>query len=134
MKSQSKNDWKPISQRAFEELLERKVAQLTPNVRKTFDACVTGITEQSCQRREQYGLEHVFVVAQSGARLLFFDDVEDEFAVASPGSDGVLRNWSTSGPLSVAISHLREAAPDRDLAALGGTMPGLKNIPRRRPR
>lgn len=35
--------------------------------------------------------EDVFVVAQAGTKLIYYDDIEDGFEVATPEADGVLR-------------------------------------------
>jgi hypothetical protein len=37
--------------------------------------------------------EYVFVLAKKEERLLYYDDVEEDFGVAIPDEDGVLRNW-----------------------------------------
>jgi hypothetical protein len=44
--------------------------------------------------------EQVFVVVKNGNRVLYFDDVEDEFGVAIPDGDGVMREWGlrSAGP------------------------------------
>jgi hypothetical protein len=54
--------------------------------------------------------EHVFVVAKTGEHLLYYDDVEEDFGVAIPDGDGVLRNWGNFGPLVRAVLVLDEIA------------------------
>jgi hypothetical protein len=48
----------------------------------------------------------VFVVARNGNRLLFFDDVEEEFGVGVPNGDAILRDLGTFGPLVAAVLAL----------------------------
>jgi hypothetical protein len=47
-------------------------------------------------------------VAKNGGRLLYYDDVEEDFGVATPDADGVLRNWGNYGPFVRAILVLDE--------------------------
>jgi hypothetical protein len=111
MNPDSRNDWQPLSRAGFEDVLKREVTQLPPEALKIYDAYASGIVEQPCYRSEQYGIERVFVVARHGARVLLFDDVEDEFAVGVPDNDGVLRDWGLYGPLLVAVRGLAEELP-----------------------
>jgi len=111
MNLDSRHDWHPLSRVGLEDVLKREVTQLPPEALKTYEAHAIGIVEQPCYRSEEYGLERVFVVARRGARVLLFDDVEDEFALGMPDSDGVLRDWSLCGPLRVAIRALADELP-----------------------
>lgn len=106
MPTDSKDEWNPLSRPRFEEILAEEVASLPPDARKIYEGNAIGVVEQSCYRSEQYGIEHVFVVARAGARLLLFDDVEDEFAIGVPDSDGVLKNWALYGELVFALRNL----------------------------
>ena len=111
MNPDSRHDWQPLSRAGFEDVLKQEVTQLTPEALKIYEAYASGIVEQPCYRSGQYGIERVFVVARHGERLLLFDDVEDEFAVGVPDSDGVLRDWGLYGPLLVAVRGLAEELP-----------------------
>ena len=51
-------------------------------------------------------MEQFFVVAKNGNHLLYFDDVEEEFGVAIPDGDGVMREWGNYGPLVLALRVL----------------------------
>ncbi|HKS76045.1 MAG TPA: hypothetical protein VJQ82_22725 [Terriglobales bacterium] len=106
MASDSENEWNPISRPEFDERLEEEVADLCPDTRKIYEENTIVIVAQPCFRSQLYGIEHVFVVARAGARLLFFDDVEDEFAVGEPDKDGVLRKWGLCGELRSALLNL----------------------------
>jgi len=99
-------DWKPIARAEFEVILQEEFAKLPAEELKLYETYATALLEQPCYRSEQYGIERVFVVARAGRRLLLFDDVDDEFAIGIPDSDGVLRNWSLYGTLAVAVRNL----------------------------
>lgn len=62
--------------------------------------------EVPCDRRDAYGIERVFVIARNGAEVLLFDDVDDEFAIVVPNSDGILRKWGLCGSLLDALRLL----------------------------
>jgi hypothetical protein len=40
--------------------------------------------------------------------LLYFDDVEEDFGVAIPDEDGVLRGWGNYGSLAAAVLVLHK--------------------------
>jgi hypothetical protein len=111
MNLDSRHDWQRLSKVEFEDVLKREVTQLPPEALKIYEAHASGIVEQPCYRSQEYGIERVFVVARRGARVLLFDDVEDEFAVGVPDSNGVLRAWGLYGPLLVAIRGLADELP-----------------------
>jgi hypothetical protein len=73
---------------------------------KAYDRYSTAPFEQSFLRDSLSSVERVFVVAKNGNRSLFFDDVEEEFGIGIPDSDGVLRNPGTFGPLVAAVIEL----------------------------
>jgi len=90
-------------------------------------------------------LEEVYVVAIKDGEAIYWEDVEEGFNVSPISSDNSLLNrYCNQDPLGVALNSWiegrsrmlpqtlihRETA--RNLAALGGTQPGLKQIPRRR--
>jgi hypothetical protein len=60
-----------------------------------------------CRRSRGGPLETVFVVARHGRKLLFFDDVEEEFAIGVPGEGDVLDTWDSYGELGYAIQALQ---------------------------
>ena len=97
------DDWKPISRADLDSRLKSEVAALPPDALRTYKEHAVAIVEQPCFRSEQYGPERVFVVARSDARLMVFDDVEDEFAIGVPDEDGILRTWGLYGDLVDAL-------------------------------
>ena len=93
------DDWKPIRLADFESRLNTEISALPADLLNTYKQHATAITEQPCFRSQQYGTERVFAVARSDARVLIFDDVEDELAIGVPDEDGVLRSWGLYGDL-----------------------------------
>jgi len=51
--------------------------------------------------------ESVFVIAEIGARVLFYDDVEEDFEVATPDRSGVIRNITGQFELRHALAQIR---------------------------
>ncbi len=111
MGSDSKDEWTPLPRSRFDEILGDEVANLPPDALKVYEGYATGVVKQLCDRGEQYGIEQVFVVARAGARLLLFDDSEDEFGIGVPDHDGVLRNWDLYGELVFALRNLKGDSP-----------------------
>ncbi len=107
MNTDSANDWEPLSRAQFEDILNEEVAQLPADTLAMYDTYGIGIEERPCYRSEPYGVERVFVVARAGEQLLLLDDVEDEFSIGAPDSDGVLRHWGLCGTLNTAIRLLQ---------------------------
>jgi hypothetical protein len=103
--------WNPISRDVFERILEEEIEALTPAALKAYEKYATAPFEQPCARSVDSGIERVFVVARNENRLLFFDDVEEDFGVGVPDSDGILRDLGTFGPLVAAVLVLDKGEP-----------------------
>jgi hypothetical protein len=101
--------WSPVSKETFERILREEIASLTPEATKAYEKYSVTTYEQRCERSVDSGIERVFVVARKGNRLLFFDDVEDEFGIGVPDGDAILRDLGTFGQLVAAVLAL-----DRD--------------------
>ena len=99
-------EWKAVSRDVFQTILDEEIAELLPETAAILRLHTVPIFEKPCIRDAQHGTERVFVVAQNGTRLLFYDDVEEEFAVEVPDTDGVLRRWGTHAGLGVAVLAL----------------------------
>jgi hypothetical protein len=100
--------WQKVSREKFQFILDKEIATLPPEAANRLMACSVSIFEQPFFRSEDYGVEKVFVIARSGNRVLFFDDVEEEFGVGIPDRDGILRCCGTFGPLAAAARALDE--------------------------
>jgi hypothetical protein len=92
-------DWVPVSKEKFEAILTDELETLRPEVIRLYEQYAVQPFQQPCVREENSGIEHVFVLAKKQQRLLYYDDVEEDFGVAILDGDGVLRNWGNYGPL-----------------------------------
>ena len=95
------------------------MAGLPPDALKTCKDPGIDVVEQACHRSEQHGIEHIFVVARAGVRLLLSDDAEDEFAVGEVDADGVLRKWDLYGELVFALRNFPVNECDRLISTVG---------------
>ena len=105
-------DWVPVSKETFEAILAEELETLRPEVMRLYEQYAVPPFQQPCVREENSGTEHVFVLAKKEERLLYYDDVEEDFGVAIPDGDGVLRNWGNYGPLVRAVVVLDEDSTD----------------------
>jgi|SRR6267154_2225393 len=103
-------EWVPASRERFERILAEETRALRPEVMRLYEQYAVSPFQQPCLREQNSPTERVFVVAKNGHRLLYYDDVEEDFGVATPDADGVLRNWGNYGPLVRAILVLDENA------------------------
>jgi hypothetical protein len=99
-------EWQKVSRERFQSILDEEVAALPQEAAKILKVRAVPIFEQPCLRSEDYGIEKVFAVARAENRVLFFDDVEDEFGVGIPDNDGVLRDLGTFGSFIAAVLAL----------------------------
>jgi len=102
--------WRPVSRELFDKILKEEVKALTPTAMQIYARFAVPPFEQLCSRSVEYGVERVFVVARDENRLLFFDDVEEDFGVGIPDEDGILRDMDTFGPLVAAVLALGKGA------------------------
>ena len=101
-------DWTPISEEQFTKILSNEVSSLAPDVLRLYQQYAVKPYQLPCARLQDSALEQVFVLAKNGNRLLYFDDVEEDFGVATPDDDGVMREWGNYGPLVRALLILDE--------------------------
>ena len=109
--------WKPISENEFDALLIAESAELSEDARKALRKFGIGrVPMQIVRRRIDGGAgvpERVFVVARLANSVLFYDDVEEEFAVATIDTDEVIRDWSLWGALDFGLKNFPHAGPVR---------------------
>jgi hypothetical protein len=101
-------EWQKVSRRKFQSILDGEVAALTPEAARIFKVHTVPIFEQPCLRGENCDVEKVFAVARAENRVLFFDDVEEDFGVGVPDGDGILRGLGTFGSLVAAVLALND--------------------------
>jgi|HubBroStandDraft_2_1064218.scaffolds.fasta_scaffold41953_2 hypothetical protein len=105
-------DWVPVSKEKFEGILAEERAALRPEVMWLYEQYAVIPFQLPCIRDENSVTEYVFVLAKKEERLLYYDDVEEDFGVATPDGDGVLRTWGNYGPLVRAVLVLDEDSTD----------------------
>ena len=105
-------DWVPVSKEKFEGILAEELVALRPEVIALYEQYAVPPFRLPCLRNENSVTEYVFVLAKKEERLLYYDDVEEDFGVAIPDEDGVLKNWGNYGPLVRAVLVLDEDSTD----------------------
>ncbi|HXE33308.1 MAG TPA: hypothetical protein VN087_05300 [Verrucomicrobiae bacterium] len=101
-------DWAPVSKERFDEILSREISSLAPGVQRLYEQYAVQPFHLPCLRDQGAVREQVFVVAKKGNRLLYFDEVEEDFGITIPDEGGVMREWGNYGPLVRALLVLDE--------------------------
>jgi len=99
-------DWKPIGEQMLREQLQREIEALPEYVRELFQKYSVPIYRLTCLRTADAGEEKVYVVARLENRVLFFDDVEDEYGVGTVWEGTMLKDWDLYGSLQAALVGL----------------------------
>ncbi|MBZ0150429.1 MAG: hypothetical protein K8J09_02780 [Planctomycetes bacterium] len=96
--------WKAIRDEEFDELFQEQYRDLTPEARAVFERYRVPFWKATIRRPESAGDEHVFVVAQSGDGILYFDDVEYGFNISTVDDEGtVLHPGASQATLAEAV-------------------------------
>jgi hypothetical protein len=93
--------WQPITEKDLSLQIEEELSQMPEEARQKFERIRTPMTTIACWRSEHYGEERLWVLGRSGNKLLAFDDVEEDFAIADIASPDALplKHWTLFGPL-----------------------------------
>ena len=102
------DNWSPISRAEFEALLLEEIAAFEATDNDLWSRYKVAVRTAPIVRSREYETEHVFVVAALADRVLFFDDVEDEFGVARLSEKGPLEDYGTYGELRFALRGLAQ--------------------------
>ena len=96
--------WKAIRDEEFDELFQEQYRDLTPEARAVFERHRVPFWKATIRRSESAGDEKVFVVAQSGDGILYFDDVEYGFNILTVDDEGrVLQPGGSQATLAEAV-------------------------------
>jgi hypothetical protein len=101
--------WTPISDAEFGELLAAEVAALHPVSRQKYERYRVAPWHASIRRPGSGTDEQVFVVAQDGELAVFYCDVEDEFGLARLDGSGRIEEYSFVGDLTYALFGFPES-------------------------
>jgi len=102
------DEWTPISDAEFGELLAAQVAALRPESRERYQRYRVGPWRATIRRPGSHADESVFVVAQDGELAVFFCDVEEEFGPARIDCSGRIKEYAFIGDLTYALSGFPE--------------------------
>jgi hypothetical protein len=100
--------WQPIKRSELDELLAKQTAELSAESRKRYARYRIEPRQATYRRSEQYKDEGVWVVAQADDFVVFFDDVEDEFAVGRVDEADRLYHVDLLGELTDALFEFPE--------------------------
>lgn len=95
-------EWQPISEAKFRILMTDQVSRLDDDLRPAWERYgLSSPVQIQCLRSNSDGSpaepEPMFCVARDGARVLIYDDVEEDFGTGVLDADGVLRGWGAYG-------------------------------------
>jgi len=109
--------WRPISESEFDGLLIAETTQLGEESRAALSAygirCVAMQIVRPLPDAGPTVPVRVFAVARLGNTVLFYDDVEEEFAVATVDAEEVIRDWSLWGRMDHGLRNFPRAGPVR---------------------
>ncbi|HEY8751066.1 MAG TPA: hypothetical protein VIM11_23985 [Tepidisphaeraceae bacterium] len=95
--------WRPTTHAELVSLLADAEEQLTGASQGNYRKYKVAPWQATICRGEEYGIEKVWVVAQSDHQVIFFDDIEDEFACGKFDSDGQITSAALIGDLQYAM-------------------------------
>ncbi len=96
--------WKPITEDELAELIRQQFTECEPDQRATFEQYRVALRRAPIMRYGKH--EKVFVVAQRGNEVLYFEDVEDGFNFSPVDADGrILEHWCDQDELRHALWH-----------------------------
>jgi hypothetical protein len=88
--------WEPITRAELDVLLGKELESLDPETRAVYERYRIE-PEVTYRVFKQNSAEPVpsFVIARSGADVLFYDDIEEEWGTAAVSPDGRVYDWGT---------------------------------------
>ena len=97
-------EWHPIEKEELEEIIREDLALCKPEQRAVFEKYRVPLRRAPIER---YGkLEYVFIVAQRGDEVMYFEDVEEGFNFSPVDSEGkILQHWCNQDELTFALWH-----------------------------
>ena len=97
------SDWQAATAEDVRRAIDQERKQVDPAL---WASLASLLVEPYPSTVERFGLtECAFVVAKSGSRVVFFDDIEEDFGTADEVS-GSLANCASYGPLFLALKEV----------------------------
>ena len=98
--------WKPITEDEFSQLFDEQYNALDHKEKHLFDRYWVRPWRAVIRRSEDSGDEQVFVVAQTGGGVLYFDDVEYGFNISGVDESGrILTPGGSQNTLKEAVAE-----------------------------
>jgi hypothetical protein len=98
--------WRPKADNEFKLLLQREVDQLPTELRQKLESIAVPVYKLSLPNRDSSSEKNIFVFGKFKDRILFYDDVEDEFGTAHAGLGQATLDYSLYGLLEHALQGL----------------------------
>jgi hypothetical protein len=103
------DDRVPITEDELTTRLTKEIADLSENSRQRFSSTSIKPRLATVRGSDEHRDENVWVVAQAGDCVIFFDDDEDEFAVGRVDQENHLLDFGLMGDLTDALHGFPEA-------------------------
>ena len=87
-------NWEPITQTELEREIEIQLAELSPEQRAFFQSILVPLRAVPIVRWGE--LEKVFVVAEFKEVVVFYEDIEEGFEIATLNESGVISEYGSS--------------------------------------
>ncbi len=101
------DDWQPISAEELRLRVDEERRQLSDREQQTFDEWKVPLgTRGKVAHFSTDGVEVVFIIARRNSIVVFFDDVEDEFATGVIDSDDNITEAGLCGDLCDAVRNV----------------------------
>lgn len=96
------SDWSPATKEEVERAIEREADRIDPGSWQQFAHMLVDPYPLSIERFGQ--IERAYVVAKAAQRVVYFDDIEDDFGTAAD-VDGRLTDPASYGALVLALKQ-----------------------------
>jgi len=97
--------YKPLNKAEIEEGLRAEVLELPQDLHRYYEGVAVPVYEAGYADSREGPL--VLVIAKSGNRVVFYDDVEDDFGIGTIEDGASLKDCSLTGELRLALLALR---------------------------
>lgn len=107
----------------FSDLFEKEKKSLNRTLARLLDDVSVPVTSEKIDRYSQ--LENVWVMAESGDLVLFYDDVEEGFEIGRRNENGIITcQYANQWTLEMALSNLKQQiSGTRNAHNTGGCAP-----------
>lgn len=97
-------EWRPIEREELEQIIREDLAACTPEQQAVFERYRVPLRKAPIER---YGkLEYVFIVAQRGNEVMYFEDIDEGFNFSPIDAEGkILQHWCNQDELTHALWH-----------------------------